>query len=50
MPIKLAVLNPAKVLFTEHLSNGLQLAAISGTAAIIVGGSAFIALRWIFQS
>jgi hypothetical protein len=48
MPIKLAIINPVKTLFTEHLSNGLQLVAIAGVAAIIVGGSAFMALRWVF--
>lgn len=50
MPFKLAVMNPVKTLFTEHLSNGLQLAAIAGVAAIIVGGSAFMVVRWVMQA
>lgn len=48
MPIKLAVINPVKILFTEQLSNGLQLAAIAGAAAIIVGSAAFLGMRWVF--
>lgn len=47
-PIKMAVLNPVKTLFTEHFSNGVHLVAIMGVAAIIVGGSAFLAVRWLF--
>lgn len=47
MPIKLPIANPVKTLFTEHLSNGLQLAAIAGVAAILVGSSGFIVVRWV---
>jgi hypothetical protein len=48
MPIKLPIINPVKTLFTEHLSNGLQLAAIAGVAATIVSGAAFMVVRWVF--
>jgi hypothetical protein len=48
IPYKLAVINPVKVLFTEHLSNGLQLGAIAGVAAFMIGGVTFIIAHWVF--
>jgi hypothetical protein len=46
--LKVAVLHPVKVLFTEHFSNGGHLIAIVGIAAALVGGTAYLATRWAF--
>ena len=46
--LKVAVLHPVKVLFTEHFSNGGHLIAIVGIAVALVGGTAYLATRWAF--
>ena len=44
--LKVSVLNPVTILFTELFSNGFHLVAVIGIAAALLGGTAFLAARW----